>query len=393
MKSLLSFRLSVRLLLVNQFGVNTGFYLLIPYLATHLTDDLGMSAAVVGIILGVRTLSQQGLYLVGGSASDRLGPRRVIIAGCAMRTLGFGMFAAGESMFVLLAASVLSGLAGALFNPAVRAYIAVEASERRAEAFALFNVFAQAGALLGPVLGSVLLLWNFQASALVAAAIFALLTVAQAMVLPARAAGEHSGTVIGDWRECLANHRFIAFTLALTGMFALQNQLYLVLPMAAKAATGTASSVAAVFLVSTVASLLFQVRITRVLTARMSRGHAIALGLAFMGVGFVATTWDSGIAGVLVATLSLAVGVMITHPFVYEMIPTFGREELAGTYFGMFYLASGIVAALGNAGIGWASETSATLASLLCVAIGLICAGSVLWLHHRGALTVQESVR
>jgi MFS family permease len=43
--------------------------------------------------------------------------------------------------------------AGALFNPAVRAYVAAEAGERRVEAFALFNVFYQAGILLGPLIG------------------------------------------------------------------------------------------------------------------------------------------------------------------------------------------------------------------------------------------------
>ncbi|WP_143673400.1 MFS transporter, partial [Streptomyces griseiscabiei] len=179
------FPFAVRLLLVNQLGVNIGFYLLIPYLATHLTENLGMSAAVVGIVLGVRNLSQQGLFIIGGSASDRLGARGVIIAGCALRTLGFALFALGDGLPVLLAASVLSGLAGALFNPAVRAYLAQEAGERKAEAFALFNVFATTGALIGPLLGSALLLVDFRTSALAAAGIFAVLTVAQALVLPA----------------------------------------------------------------------------------------------------------------------------------------------------------------------------------------------------------------
>lgn len=180
------FPLAVQLLLVNQLGVNTGFYLLIPYLATHLSEDLGMSAAVVGIVLGVRNLSQQGLFIIGGSAADRLGARGVIIAGCGLRTVGFGLFALGDGLPVLLAASVLSGLAGALFNPAVRAYLAQEAGGRKAEAFALFNVFATTGALVGPLLGSALLLVDFRASALAAAGIFAVLTVAQALVLPAR---------------------------------------------------------------------------------------------------------------------------------------------------------------------------------------------------------------
>ncbi|MGW4107958.1 MFS transporter, partial [Streptomyces sp. NPDC004976] len=241
------FPFAVQLLLVNQFGVNTGFYLLVPFLATHLTENLGMSAAVVGVVLGIRNLSQQGLFVVGGSASDRLGARGVIIAGCALRTLGFALFALGDELPVLLAASVLSGFAGALFNPAVRTYITQEADVRRAEAFALFNVFAATGALVGPLLGSALLLVGFRTSALTAAGIFAVLTVAQALVLPAGKAGRGRGTVRADWREVLGNRPFLAFACAMAGMFTLENQLYLLLPDGARQATGWDGAAGLVF--------------------------------------------------------------------------------------------------------------------------------------------------
>lgn len=206
------FPLAVRLLLVNQLGVNTGFYLLIPYLATHLSQDLGLSAAAVGVILGLRNLSQQGLFLLGGSAADRLGARGVIIAGCALRTLGFAMFALGDALPLLLAASILSGLAGALFNPAVRTYVAQEAGERKAEAFALFNVFATTGALLGPLLGTLLLLVDFRAAAVTAAGIFAALTLAQLLVLPAREVPAPETRLTGDWREAAGSRGFLAFS-------------------------------------------------------------------------------------------------------------------------------------------------------------------------------------
>jgi MFS family permease len=382
------FALPVRLLLVNQFAVNTGFYLLIPYLATHL-GSLGMSAAVIGVVLGVRTLSQQGLFLVGGTASDRLGPRTAILAGCALRAVGFGLFAVGESLAVVLAASVLSGLAGALFNPAVRAYIALEAGEARTEAFARFNVYAQAGALCGPVLGSVLLLWDFRVSAMVAAGIFAVLTVAQAVVLPARPAARRGGSILGDWRECLTNRRFVAFTCVFSGIFVLQNQLYLLLPIQAQQATGSNAVVAALFVVSTVATLLFQVRITR-LVSSWTRGPVMATGLAVMGAGFAAPALWSGLVPVLVATLALAAGVMIAHPLVYDLIPSFGPDSLAGTHFGVFYLGSGLAAALGNTAVGWVAGFGDRFASLLCVAIGLAGAAGVVWLHRRGVLTPPQ---
>ncbi|MFI6147421.1 MFS transporter [Streptomyces sp. NPDC051109] len=394
-----SFPLAIRLLLVNQLGVNTGFYLLIPYLATHLTDDLGLSAAVVGVVLGLRNLSQQGLFLIGGSAADRLGARGVIIAGCALRTLGFALFALGDALPLLLGASILSGLAGALFNPAVRTYVAQEAGGRTAEAFALFNVFATTGALLGPLLGSLLLLVDFRAAAVSAAAVFAVLTFVQFLVLPAREVPAPDTGVLGDWREATGNRRFLAFSLAMVGMYGLQNQLYLLLPHAVARAWGWDGSIGLLFLAGTIANLVFQLRITRRLAARASRARWIATGLAVMGLGFVPPMLVSGARAphpaylllVLAGALLLHLGVMIAQPFVMELIPAFGRENLTGTYYGLFYAVSGLAAAVGSAAIGWSMDTAGHtgltwLPYACCLALGLASAVAVVRLHRRRAL-------
>ncbi|QES47770.1 MFS transporter [Streptomyces venezuelae] len=391
---------AVRLLLVNQLGVNIGFYLLIPYLATHLTDDLGMSAAVVGLVLGLRNLSQQGLFLIGGSAADRLGARGVIIAGCGLRTLGFALFALGDALPVLIAASVLSGLAGALFNPAVRTYVAQESGDRKAEAFALFNVFATAGALIGPLLGGLLLFGGFRVAALTAAGVFALLTLAQAVVLPARAVPRPTGSVLGDWREVAGNRRFVAFSLAMVGMYGMESQLYLLLPHAARQATGWAGAVGLIFVVGTFANFLLQLRITRRLAARAGgRGRWIAAGLTVSGLGFVPPMLMAGAAGthpvlllpVLAGALLLYVGLMTAQPFVMELIPAFGRAELTGTFYGLFYGVSGAAAAGTGAGVGWAMDTATHggptwLPYACCTALGLASAAAVTLLHRRRAL-------
>lgn len=397
--TLRGFPLPIRLLVVNQFGVNVGFYLLLPYLAGYLADDVGLSAAVIGIVLGVRNLSQQGLFLLGGSAADRLGARGVIIVGCALRAVGFGLFALGTSLPLLLAASILSGLAGALFNPAVRSYLALAAADRRAEAFALFNVFASAGALVGPLLGSALLLVDFQVAALAAAAVFAALTVAQAIWLPAQSVAASEATVWQDWRTAITDRRFLAFSVALAGMFALQTQLYLILPAQAEHVTGQPVAIAVLFVVSTVVTLALQMPLTGWLQNRWSRGVSISAGMAVMGAGFLLPLLRVESASpvlrltpVLAAAVLLTVGVMIAQPFVLELIPAFAGNRLTGTYFGLFYLVSGILAAGCTAAVGAVVDTSSGTgvpgaAWLLTAGVGVASAGAVWLLRRTGLLT------
>ncbi|MCQ4121288.1 MFS transporter [Rhodococcus tibetensis] len=395
-----SFPRSVQLLVLNQYGVNTGFYMLVPYLSMHLTGNLGLSLAITGLVLGVRTLSQQGLFLIGGTAADRLGPHRVIIAGCALRSVGFAVFAFGTSVPLLLLASVLSGLAGALFNPAVRSYIAVAEPTRRAEAFAVFNVFAQAGALSGPLIGSALLAVDFRTVAIAAAVIFAALTLAQLRFLPAHPVERADTTVLRGWGAVLANRRFVLFTVAMLGMFALQTQMYLVYPVLAGRITDWGGAVAVLFLSTTVFSLLAQVRLTRWFDRRTRRGTAITAGLALMGAAFVAVLpvlWaDRGhsvgeivlaLTPLVLSALILEAGIMIAQPFVMELIPSYGDSSISGTLFGMFYLVSGIAAAGGNALIGYGIDLgNGWPGALVCITLAWGSAAAVWLLHRRNLL-------
>ncbi|MEV0291619.1 MFS transporter, partial [Kribbella sp. NPDC050820] len=400
---------AVRLLLVNQLAGNVGFYMLIPFLADYLLDDVGLSLATVGVVLAVRNLTQQGLFLVGGSAADRLGARGVIVVGILIRAVGFGLFAVGGSFLVVLLAAALTGFAGALFNPAVRAYIAADSGQRRAEAFALFNVFGNVGSMAGPVLGIWLMGLGFRPTAVIAAGIFATLTMAQFLVLPSRRAEPTVTSVIGDLREVVANRAFWAFALALVAMFALQSQIYFILTLQAQQVSGTraaAPAVASLFVTETVVSIAFQVRITRRFARHPARGPAIALGLAVMGLAFLVPPTGASVlpsvpgdgplavatrlAPVLVAALVLATGIMIAQPFVNELIPSLGSRRLTGTYFGAFYLLAGLaticLTPLVGAAIAATGDALAWGPGLICATAGVASAAAILLLHRRGGI-------
>lgn len=198
-------------------------------------------------MLGVRNLSQQGMFLVGGTLADRYGCKPMILAGCTLRTVAFGLIALAGSLPALVLTSALTGLAGALFNPAVRAYLAADAGKgRRVEAFAAFNVFYQAGVLVGPLAGLALLTWDFTVVCSAAAAIFGVLAVLQARALPARAPADRSAepawrAVTADW-SIAANRPFLLFAAAMSGSYVLAFQVYLALPLRARQTWGRCST-------------------------------------------------------------------------------------------------------------------------------------------------------
>jgi MFS family permease len=169
-------------------------------------------------------------------------------------TGGFALLVVAQSLPAVLIASAATGFAGALFNPAVRAYLAADAGDRRVEAFALFNIFYQAGILLGPLVGLALIGFDFRVTAAGAAVVFAALTVAQLFALPqhrGRPAAERA-SVVQDWRVVITNRSFVLFAVAMIGSYVLSFQVYLALPLQASALAPNSAAVvvAGLFVVS-----------------------------------------------------------------------------------------------------------------------------------------------
>ncbi|MFJ9542132.1 MFS transporter [Streptomyces sp. NPDC101225] len=401
-----SFDRPARLLMVNQCAINLGFYMLMPYLADHLAHGLGLAAWAVGLVLGVRNLSQQGMFLVGGTLADRYGCKPMILAGCALRTVAFGLLAVAASLPVLIVASALTGLAGALFNPAVRAYLAAEAGEdRRVEAFAAFNVFYQAGILIGPLAGLALLAWDFGAVCTVAAFIFGTLAVLQTRALPDRPpAGRGTEpawqAVATDWRTIATDRPFLLFAAAMSGSYLLAFQVYLALPLRARPLFGAQTGVVtgAIFAVSALAALSGQLKLTAWATRNLPGPRAIVYGLMVMAAAFVPLLPGSKdtVVGVVALTLCaalLAWGGALLYPFEMDTVVRLSGNRLVATYYGAYNTASGVAISLGNLAIGALFDTGvrwlpwATLAGT-----GLVCAALVARLHHAGHLSPRPTM-
>lgn len=405
-----SFDRPVRLLMVNQLTINLGFYMLMPYLADHLSTDLGLAAWLIGLTLGVRNLSQQGMFLVGGRLADRVGYKPMILSGLVLRTVGFALLGVAEALPVLIVASALTGLAGALFNPAVRAYLAQEAGDRKVEAFAAFNVFYQMGILAGPLIGLLLGGIAFQLTCLVASGLFAVLAVAQAKALPARRGSRAgaAGSLIKDWRTALSNRAFVLFSLAMAGSYVLNFQVYLGLPIEVRRVTGGELGVTLLFVVSGALAVIGQVRIASWAKARWTPAQALVRGLGLMGLSFIPIGLDAiapqspahptGLVGyavaitpILLSTALLTLATLVTYPFEMATIATLGGDEMVGTYYGLYNTVAGVGIAVGNllTGVALDAGRDAGIPSLpwwTLAAVGIACALAIHTLARAGHL-------
>ncbi|MFP5019255.1 MDR family MFS transporter [Pseudonocardia phyllosphaerae] len=357
----------MKLLVSTQLAFNLGFYMVLPYLATHLADDLGLAAAAVGLVLGLRTFSQQGLFVVGGALADRYGAKPVVLTGCALRVLGFVLLGVAGSLTWVIAGALLTGFAAALFSPAVESSLAREAGTRersgegppRAEVFALFAVAGQLGTVTGPLVGTALLLVDFGVACAVGAAGFVLVGLAHWRLLPNRP-GEHTGEpVLAGWGEVLGNRTFLVFAIGYSGYLLCYNQVYLALP-AELGRVGATWLLGFLFVTMSVLVIALQMRVTR-WSRRIGPGRAVVLGFCLMAASFgvVAVArllpglpghWAAAPAVVMV--LLLTAGEMLAVPVAQDLVPRLAGERRLGAHFGVLASFGGLMVLLGSTGVG-----------------------------------------
>ncbi|MFC7344362.1 MFS transporter [Saccharopolyspora griseoalba] len=354
-----------RLLLLTQLAFNIGFYLVVPFLATHLAEDLAMAGWAIGIVLGVRTFSQQGMFALGGALSDRFGIRPTVLTGCALRVLGFVVLAAAGDFATVLAGTVLIGFAAALFSPAVESALAergTDLEERgiitRTELFGLFAVCGEVGAVTGPLLGAALLGVDFALTCSVAAGVFVLILLAHARMLP-RGTREPRPFLAG-WARIARNRTFLVFAAAYSAYLLSYNQLYLALPVELGRA-GAGWALGWMFALASVLVVLGQLPLASWARSGLGAGRALPLGFGLLSLSFAAVAawapWPPLPGGFALApavcfVVLLSFGQMLAVPVAQDLVPRLADGEDLGSHFGFLSSAGGLAVLLGSGGVG-----------------------------------------
>src|SRR6059058_5897224 len=120
--------------------------------------DVGFSEQDLSWVLNAYTLIFGGFLLLGGRLADRLGRRRLFMAGIALFSVASLVCGVSQSEGELLVARGFQGLGGAMVSPAALSIILTTFAEgtERNRALAVWGAIAGAGGAIGLLLGGLI---------------------------------------------------------------------------------------------------------------------------------------------------------------------------------------------------------------------------------------------
>ncbi|QOV67126.1 multidrug efflux MFS transporter MdtH [Citrobacter sp. BDA59-3] len=372
-------------LLVDNMLVVLGFFVVFPLISIRFVDQLGWAALMVGIALGLRQFVQQGLGVFGGAIADRFGAKPLIVIGMLMRAAGFATMGIAHEPWLLWCSCILSGLGGTLFDPPRTALVVkLIRPSQRGRFFSLLMMQDSAGAVIGALIGSWLLQYDFRLVCIVGAAVFVLCAGFNAWLLPAWKLSTVKTPVREGLGRVLRDKRFVTYVLTLTGYYMLAVQVMLMLPIMVNNIAGSPAAVKWMYAIEASLSLTLLYPIARWSEKRFRLEHRLMAGLLFMSFSLLPIGLVNSLQQLFTLICTFYIGSIIAEPARETLSAALADSRARGSYMGFSRLGLAFGGALGYAGGGWLFDvgkalSQPTLPWMMLALIGLITFFALLW--------------
>jgi DHA1 family multidrug resistance protein-like MFS transporter len=331
------------------FLMNAGFFLLIPLLSIHYVDELGWAAAFIGVVLALRQFLQQGLTVFGGALADRFGAKGLIMLGIMIRVVSFVLIGFATTPAMLLFAGVMAALGGAFFDSPSKAVVAALVPEKM-----LSNVYATVGILqnlartIGPVIGALLINFDFSVVGLAAAGFFLVAFLVAAVGLPNVPVSTDQQTMTRGLGLAFGDRSFVTFTALTMGFWFMWVQISIALPLQAKALTNSNSSVGMLLTVNAVFAILVQVPALRLAQRYLQPLPTLVVGTLAMAFGLGSVALVHTIFQLYFSIFFFALGTVLVMPNSQTVAATMANPAARGAYFGVNSLALAVGGGIGQ---------------------------------------------
>lgn len=341
-------------LLLDNLLVVLGFFVVFPLISIRFVDQLGWAALVVGIALGLRQLLQQGLGIFGGAIADRFGAKPMIVTGMLLRAAGFATMAMADEPWILWFSCALSALGGTLFDPPRTALvIKLTRPHERGRFFSLLMMQDSAGAVVGALIGSWLLQYDFHFVCRVGAAIFVLAAGWNAWLLPAYRISTVRVPMKEGLLRVLRDRRFLTYVLTLTGYYMLAVQVMLMMPIVVNEIAGSPAAVKWMYAIEAALSLSLLYPLARWGEKHFRLEQRLMAGLLLMTLSLLPIGLATSLQGVFTLICCFYLGSIIAEPARETLSASLADPRARGSYMGFSRLGLALGGALGYTGGGW----------------------------------------
>ncbi|MCG5042788.1 multidrug efflux MFS transporter MdtH [Enterobacteriaceae bacterium 155047] len=349
-------------LLVDNMLVVLGFFVVFPLISIRFVDQMGWAALMVGIALGLRQLVQQGLGVFGGAIADRFGAKPMIVTGMLLRAAGFATMGIAHDPWLLWFSCFLSGIGGTLFDPPRTALVVkLIRPQQRGRFFSLLMMQDSAGAVVGALLGSWLLQYDFRLVCATGAALFILCAGFNAWLLPAWKLSTVKAPVREGLNRVLADKRFVTYVLTLTGYYMLAVQVMLMLPIMVNDMAGSPAAVKWMYAIEASLSLTLLYPIARWSEKRFRLEHRLMAGLLLMTLSMLPVGLVGTVQQLFLLICTFYIGSIIAEPARETLGAGLADPRARGSYMGFSRLGLALGGALGYAGGGWLFDAGKAL--------------------------------
>lgn len=382
---------AIRLLLVNSFLMNVSFFAFIPFLSAYITGNLALSAGIAGVVLMLRQLTQQGTSFLSGILGDRFDYRLMISIGMILRGAGFTMFAFCTSPFELIAAAIITGIGGSLFEPTSKAALTIfTPPKKKGDIFSLDKIVRHSGIICAGILGGLLLQLDFFYSSLVCGGIFILSGILTFLILPNEKIAVPKQSFADSWRKVRSDHLFIFFTVSMTGFWFMFMQLYLTIPLHAAKVFDHSSFVSSLFIVYGMIVVFLQYPLQK-WTKRFQRLSVIKVGMSIMGAGILLVGLSDAFLLFWIGFCTYAIGIMLVEPTSYEYTADIAPPQFSASYFGFSLLAMAIGGGISQGAGGWLFEHMPQLNWMIGALAGIFSALCIHILQWRRSKNISPN--
>lgn len=349
-------------LLVDNMLVVLGFFVVFPLISIRFVDQMGWAALMVGIALGLRQFVQQGLGVFGGAIADRFGAKPMIVTGMLLRAAGFATMAIAHEPWLLWFSCFLYGIGGTLFDPPRTALVVkLIRPQHRGRFFSILMMQDSAGAVVGALLGSWLLQYDFRLVCATGAVLFILCALFNGLFLPAWKLSTVKAPVREGLDRVLSDKRFVTYVLTLTGYYMLAVQVMLMLPIMVNDIAGTPAAVKWMYAIEACLSLTLLYPIARWSERRFRLEHRLMAGLLLMTLSMMPIGLVSSLQQLFMLICTFYIGSIIAEPARETLSASLADARARGSYMGFSRLGLALGGALGYTGGGWLFDAGKAL--------------------------------